>query len=220
MIFAKIDFINLLPFHIFIKKNIKSSQLKASIEYKKSYPSLITNKFKKRKVDSAFISSIASRNEKFLDFGIIARDEVLSVLLVPGIEQSDYQSKTSNALAKVLDLKGKVIIGDKALNFYHENKDAEKIDLAKLWKNKYNLPFVFAVLCFNANEKALTKLTKNFNKRYIKIPQYILEQYAIRSGVSKKHIIEYLKKIDYDLGIKEKRALKLFLKLTKEKGLK
>lgn len=219
MIFAKIDFINLLPFHIFIKKNIQSSQLKASIEYKKSYPSAITQKFKNRKVDSAFISSVASRNEKFLDFGIVAHDDVLSVLLIPGVEQSDYQSKTSNALAKVLNLKGKVIIGDKALNFYHENRDLEKIDLAKEWKNKYNLPFVFAVLCFNANEKALTKLTKNFNKRYIKIPQYILKQYSIRSGVSKKHILEYLKKIDYDLGIKEKRALKLFLKLTKEKGL-
>ena len=219
MIFAKIDFINLLPFHIYIKKNIQSSQLKASIEYKKSYPSAITQKFKNRKVDSAFISSIASRNEKFLDFGIVAQDDVLSVLLIPGIEESDYQSKTSNALAKVLNLKGKVIIGDKALNFYHENRDLEKIDLAKEWKNRYNLPFVFAVLCFNANEKALSKLTKNFNKKYIKIPQYILEQYSIRSGVSKKHILEYLKKIDYDLGIKEKRALKLFLKLTKEKGL-
>ena len=220
MIFAKIDFINLLPFHIFIKKNIKSTQLKASIEYKKSYPSVITQKFKNRKVDSAFISSIASRNEKYLDFGIIAHDDVLSVLLIPGIEQSDYQSKTSNALAKVLDLKGKVIIGDKALNFYHQNKEIEKIDLAKQWKNKYNLPFVFAVLCFNKNEKSLNKLTKNFNKKQIKIPQYILEQYSNRSGVSKKHILEYLKKIDYNLGIKEKRALKLFLKLTKEKGLR
>ena len=219
MIFAKIDFINLLPFHIFIKKNIQSSQLKASIEYKKSYPSAITQKFKNRKVDSAFISSIASRNEKFLDFGIVAHDDVLSVLLIPGIEESDYQSKTSNALAKVLNLKGKVIIGDKALNFYHENRDLEKIDLAKEWKNRYNLPFVFAVLCFNANKRALSKLTKNFNKKYIKIPQYILEQYSKRSGVSKKHILEYLKKIDYNLGIKEKRALKLFLKLTKEKGL-
>jgi chorismate dehydratase len=73
MIFAKIDFINLLPFHIFIKKNIQSTQLKSIIEYKKSYPSFINNKFKKRKVDSAFISSIASRNEKFLDFGIVAK---------------------------------------------------------------------------------------------------------------------------------------------------
>ena len=220
MIFAKIDFINLLPFHIYIKKNIKSTQLKSIIEYKKSYPSSINKEFKKRGVDSAFISSITSRNESHLDFGIVAHDEVLSVLLIPGVEEKDFQSDTSNALAKVLNLKGKVLIGDKALNFYHENQNIEKIDLAKEWKDKYNLPFVFAVLCFNANKKALVKLTKKFNKRFIKIPQYILEQYSKRSNVSKKHILEYLTKIDYNLGIKEKRSLKLFLKLTKEKGLK
>ncbi|MBP7742074.1 MAG: hypothetical protein KA073_01710 [Aliarcobacter sp.] len=220
MVFAKIDFINLLPFHIFIKKSINSTQLKAMIEYKKSYPSFINNQFKRRKVHSAFISSIASRNEKFLDFGIVAKDEVLSVLLLPGADEKDFQSQTSNALAKVLNLEGKVIIGDKALKFYHENKDIEKIDLAKQWKDKYNLPFVFAVLCFNSNKKALSKLTKNFNKRHIKIPQYILEQYSKRSGVSKNNIILYLNKIDYNLGLKEKRSLKLFLKLTKEKGLK
>ena len=81
------------------------------------------------------------------------------------------------------------------------------------------MPFVFAVLCFNANKKALDKLTKNFNKKHIKIPQYILEKYSIRSNVSKKHILEYLEKIHYKLEIKEKRSLKLFLKLTKEKGL-
>lgn len=220
MIFAKIDFINLLPFHIYIKKNIKSNQLKSIIEYKKSYPSYINNKFKKRKVDSAFISSISSRNEKFLDFGIVAKDEVLSVLLIPGIEESDFQSQTSNALAKVLDLKGKVIIGDKALKFYHDNKETTKIDLAKEWQKKFNLPFVFAVLCFNKNEKKLKKLTKNFDKRKIKIPYYILEKYSQRSGVSKINILDYLKKIDYNLGIKEKRSLKLFLRLTKEKSIK
>lgn len=219
MIFAKIDFINLLPFHIYIKKNIQSSQLKSIIEYKKSYPSYITNKFKKRKVDSAFISSIASKNEKFLDFGIVAKDEVLSVLLIPGIEAKDFQSKTSNALANVLNLKGEVIIGDKALKFYHDNPNTLKLDLAKEWQKKYNLPFVFAVLCYNKHERRLKKLTKNFNKKYIKIPQYILEQYSKRSGVSKENILKYLEKIDYDLGYKEKRALKLFLKLTKEKRI-
>lgn len=219
MIFAKIDFINLLPFHIFIKKNIKSSQQKAIIEYKKSYPSNINKKFKNRTVDSAFISSIASRNEKYLNFGIVASNEVLSVLLIPGDEEIDFQSQTSNALAKILDLKGKVIIGDKALNFYHENKNLKKIDLAKEWCNKYNLPFVFAVLCFNKNKTQLSKLTKKFNKKHIKIPQYILEKYSKRSNVSKDNILEYLKKINYTLGIKEKRSLKLFLKLTKEKGL-
>ncbi|NCB14051.1 MAG: hypothetical protein EOM78_20860, partial [Erysipelotrichia bacterium] len=146
-------------------------------------------------------------------------DDVLSVLFIPGEQESDFQSQTSNALAKVLNLEGKVIIGDKALKFYHENKDIEKIDLAKYWKDKYHLPFVFAVLCYNSNKIALKKLTKNFNKNHIKIPQYILEQYSKRSGVSKNNIILYLNKIDYNLGLKEKRSLKLFLKLTKQKGL-
>lgn len=219
MIFAKIDFINLLPFNIYIKKNIKSNQIKSIINYKKSYPSAINKRFKKRKVDAAFISSIASRNEKKLNLGIVAKNDVLSVLLIPGEYEKDYQSETSNALAKVLDLEGKVIIGDKALKYYHTTKDKNFIDLAQHWKEKYNLPFVFAVLCFNSNKKLLTKITKNFDKKKIKIPQYILKEYSKRNGISTNNILEYLNKIDYDLNIKEKRALKLFLKLTKEKGL-
>ncbi|RXJ76614.1 hypothetical protein CRV03_09200 [Arcobacter sp. F155] len=215
MLFAKIDFINLLPFHVFIKKNIKSNQVKAIIEYKKSYPSVINKKFKKRKVDSAFISSIASRGEKRLDFGIIARADVQSVILIPGEEKEDYQSETSNALAKVLDLKGKVLIGDKALKYFHDSKDKNFIDLALAWQDKYNLPFVFATLCFNKNERYLKKVTRRFNKRKIYIPQYILENYSKRSGISKEAILEYLKRIDYDIGIKEKRAIKKFLQLTK-----
>lgn len=216
MIFSKIDFINLLPFHVYIKKNIKSNQLKSSIEYKKSYPSVITNNFKKRKVHCAFISSVASKNEKHLDLGIVAKNEVLSVLILPNKKtKEDFQSKSSNALAKVLNLEGEVIIGDKALKFYHENKDEEMIDLAKKWQEKYNLPFVFAVLCYNKHGQRLKKLTKNFDKKHIKIPQYILEQYSKRSGISKKNILHYLTKIDYNLAYKEKRALKLFLSLSK-----
>ncbi len=219
MIFAKIDFINLLPFHIYIKKNIKSTQTKSIIEYKKSYPSLINKKFKKREVDSAFISSIASRNEKKLSLGIIAKKDVLSVLLIPGNDEKDFQSDTSNALAKVLDLKGKVLIGDKALKYYHNNEKKDFIDLAQYWNDKYNLPFVFAVLCYSSNKKQLEKIIKNFNKNHIKIPTYILSQYSKRTGISNKNILEYLKKIDYKIGIKEKRSLKLFFKLTKQKGI-
>ncbi|MDX9795327.1 MAG: MqnA/MqnD/SBP family protein [Arcobacteraceae bacterium] len=219
MIFGKIDFINLLPFHIYIKKNISSDQMKAIIQYKKSYPSYINQKFRKREIDAAFISSIASRNQKKLTLGIIAKKEVLSVLLIPGVTEDDYQSETSNALAKVLDLEGKVLIGDKALKFYHEHPDKPFIDLAKKWQDKYHLPFVFAVLCFNKHESLLKRLVKNFNKRTIKIPQYILKQYAKRSGISTQNILEYLTHIDYDIGRKEKKALKLFLKLTKEKGI-
>lgn len=215
MIFAKIDFINLLPFHVYMKKNIRSNQIKSIIEYKKSYPSRINQKYKRRKVDSAFISSIASRSEKRIELGIIARKEVLSVLLIPGVYEKDIQSETSNALAQVLNLEGKVIIGDKALKFYHENDKEGFIDLAKAWQDKYHLPFVFATLCYHQNGRLLKKLTRNFNKRHIKIPQYILEKYEQRSGISKQQILEYLDCIDYDMGIKERRALKLFLKLTK-----
>lgn len=219
MNFAKIDFINLLPVHIFLKKSVKSNQLKAIIEYQKSYPSAINKRFKQRKVHSAFISSIASRGEKALEFGIIARSNVQSVLLVPGKYSKDYQSDTSNALAQVLNLEGQVIIGDKALKFYHENTKESFIDLAKAWQDKYHLPFVFARLCYNQHGELLYKVMKPFNKRFVKIPQYILEQYSQRSGVSKQHILEYLKGIDYDIGYKEKRALKRFFQLTKEKGL-
>ena len=95
----------------------------------------------------------------------------------------------------------------------------EFIDLAKAWNDKYKLPFVFAVLCFNSNKKLLHKITKSFNKRHIKIPQYILKQYSKRTGISNSNILDYLDKIDYELNIKEKQSLKLFLKLTKQKGL-
>lgn len=221
MLFAKIDFINLLPFHIYIKKNIKSTQLKQIIEHNKSYPAKINKRFKKREVHSAFISSIKSKNEKSLDLGIVAKDDVLSVIAIPGAYKKDYQSDTSNALAQVLNIDGEVLIGDKALKYYHstQNKN-EIIDLAKQWKNKYNLPFVFARLCYNKNERRLKILVKNFDKQKIKIPQYILEHYSQRSGLTKNQIKDYLKKIDYNIGIKEKKALKLFFKLIDEKGIK
>lgn len=215
MIFAKIDFINLLPFHVYIKKNIKSNQIKSIIDYHKSYPSKINKKFKKREVDSAFISSIASRREKSIHLGIVAKKDVQSVLLIPGVYEKDFQSETSNALAKVLKLEGKVLIGDKALKYFHESKKRDFIDLSQEWNKKYNLPFVFALLCYNKNGRLLQKLTKNFKKEHIKIPQYILKKYEKRSGISSHQILDYLQKIDYEIGIKEKRALKLFLNLTK-----
>ena len=219
MIFAKIDYINLLPFYVFIKKNIKSSQIKAIINYKKSYPSKINNQFKKRQIDAGFISSIASKRCNCLDIGIVARKDVLSVLVLKGKYEKDFQSETSNALAKVLNIEGKVIIGDKALYHYHNSKDKEFTDLAQLWNEKYNLPFVFALLCINKHKKYLDKLSKTFLKTKVKIPQYILNQYSKKTKLSNNQILDYLKKISYKIGYKEKQSLKLFLKLNK-KGYK
>jgi len=219
MIFAKIDFINLLPFYTFIKKNIKSSQTKQIINYKKSYPSAINKKFKKRQIDAAFISSIASRKCKCLDLGIVAKDEVLSVLSLTGKYEKDIQSDTSNALSVVLGREGKVLIGDKALHYYHNSNDKDFIDLAKQWKEKYNLPFVFAKLCFNSQEKYLKNLSKSFLKTKVNIPQYILKQYSKKTGLTNKQIKNYLTKISYTISYKEKRSLKLFFRLAKQKGI-
>lgn len=214
MIFGKIDYINLLPFHVYFKKNIKSNQIKAIINYKKSYPSDINKKLNKRQIDAAFISSIESSNKNSLDFGIVAKKEVLSVLAIKGNYEEDFESSTSNVLAKILKINGKIIIGDKALKYYHSNHKDSFIDLAEVWNQKYNLPFVFARLCFNKHGKYLNKITKNFDKKKVKIPHYILNKYAQESGISVKNIKEYLEKIDYKLDIKEKKALKLFLKLS------
>jgi len=218
MIFGKIDFINLLPFYVFIKKNISSSQTKQIINYKKSYPSAINKKFIKRKIDAAFISSITSQKAKSLDIGIVAQHEVLSVLALEGKYEKDYQSDTSNTLAKVLGVEGKIIIGDKALQHYHSGVDKNFIDLAQKWRETYDLPFVFARLCYNKNEKLLQRLVKNFLKSKVKIPQYILKEHIQRSGLSEKQIKEYLSKISYKISYKEKKSLKLFFKLVKAQG--
>jgi chorismate dehydratase len=216
MIFAKIDFINLLPFYIFIKQHIKSSQIKQIINYKKSYPSKINKQFHTKKIDAAFISSIASKNCKCLDIGIVAKKEVDSVLVLTNKpNKNDFQSNTSNALAKILDIQGEVIIGDRALTyFYHNQQDENIVDLDKQCKKKYNLPFVFARLCINKEFKYINNLANKFLTTKVYIPQYILKQYAKRSELTTKQILDYLSKISYKISYKEKLSLKKFLKLS------
>jgi chorismate dehydratase len=215
LLFGKIDYINLAPFHVFLKQNIKSSQLKQSIEYKKSFPSDINKKFKSRQIDAAFISSIESKrgNFKSLDAGIVAKNKVKSVLVKAGSYKADSHSATSNALAKVLGIDGEVIIGDKALKLYLQNPNIY-IDLAKSWNDKHGLPFVFARFCVNRNYKFYKRLVDQFLKKNHKIPQYILIKYAKRSNISQKDIKEYLKLISYNIDTKSKKSLKLFLKDT------
>ena len=65
----------------------------------------------------------------------------------------------------------------------------------------------------------MKQVSNGFLKTKVKIPQYILKQYVDRSGLSAKQIQEYLTKISYEISYKEKKSLKLFFKLTKEKGI-
>jgi chorismate dehydratase len=214
--FGSISYLNLLPFQIFFKKNISNCHIKKLVSFNKSYPSIINRKFLQKKIDAAFISSIKSKNQKCTNLGIISYKEVYSVFLIPNKDFiNDLESDTSNMLAKILNLKGKIIIGDKALKLYLHNKNENLKDLSLEWYKKYKLPFVFARLCFNKKSKRIKKLVKKFSYTKTKIPQYYLKKEASKKGISEKDLLWYLDNIYYKIGWREEKALKLFLKKAK-----
>jgi len=194
-----------------MKRFTKSSQQSMSMHYKRGVPSVINEKFISRRVDAAFISSISAKKYQHVDLGIIAKKEVLSVLVIPHVKDiSDTESATSNVLAKVLDIKGEVLIGDKALKYYLQGKP--HVDLAKEWRKRYNLPFVFALLCFHKDKKIYKNIERNFLQRRVRIPQYILKQASKRTDVSSNDILKYLEYISYELDTKAKKGLMKFYK--------
>lgn len=199
-----------------MKRYSQNSQQSHSLHYKRGVPSQINKAFKAKKVDAAFISSVMSKKCKCLNLGILARKEVQSVLLLPGTPLNDTESATSNVLAKVLNLEGEVIIGDKALRHYL-NSEEKGIDLAKVWFERQGLPFVFARLCYHKNQKAYKKLSKQFLKKSHKIPQYILEKASLKTDIKKTDILNYLKLIEYKLDAHALLSLKRFLRLAKQK---
>ncbi len=213
MIFGKIEYLNLLPFHIFMKRYLKGSAQQQALHYKRGVPSQINEAFRRHKIDAAFISSIASKKCQCTDIGILARKEVHSVLLLPGKTKSDTESATSNVLAKVLNLEGEVLIGDKALKHFLKHDD-DAIDLAKVWYEQHRLPFVFARLCYHGNPRQYEKLSKKFLTSSHKIPHYILEKSSRRTGIDKNDISDYLKLIEYKIDRHAKLSLKRFLRLA------
>lgn len=212
MIFGKIDYLNLLPFYIFLEKSLSSSAFKKRLEYWRGVPSEINRKFHSRKVDFAFISSVTSANSKCSNLGIIARNEVLSVLVLPKENLKDSASQTSNRLAQILKIDGEVIIGDRALNHFFKNGTG--VDLAKEWNKKFNLPFVFAKLCFHKNVKFIKNLERKFKKERVFIPHYRLKRVAKKLDISIENIQLYLSKIDYKCEYKTEKSLKKFIKLS------
>lgn len=214
MIFGKIDYLNLLPFHVFMKQHMRHSRLQATINHKKGVPSEINKAFKRRQVDAAFISSVEASKYKSVSLGIIAKKEVLSVLLLPGENQRDTASATSNILAKVLKLEGRVLIGDKALAYQLQHQDG--IDLAKVWHDKYQLPFVFATLCYHKNEKQLRRIAKRFSHSNIKIPQYLIKKASLKTGIPISDIKHYLTKISYTMDTKSEQSLQKFIHMKRK----
>ena len=209
MLFGSISYLNLLPFQVFIKHYISHNATKMSFNYKRAVPSTINKALKRRAINAGFISSVESRKCKCTDLGIIAHKNVYSVLLLEGDNQTDPASATSNQLARVLDLQGKVLIGDAALKYYLDG--GKGIDLSQAWYNKTKLPFVFARLCYNRHGKNIEKLARSFANSKVKIPQYILKREAKKREITPKQLSWYLEHIYYEIDWKAKKSLKKFL---------
>ncbi|AFV98551.1 MULTISPECIES: MqnA/MqnD/SBP family protein [unclassified Sulfuricurvum] len=217
MIFGKIDFLNLLPFHVFIKRYARSTRFNQSLHYHKGVPSALNREFAMRRIDAAFISSITAKNCRHFGVGIVAQREVLSVLSLPNADKADEDSATSNLLSRILDIHGEVLIGDKALRYYYGG--GEHIDLGKIWHERTRLPFVFALLCTHNHTDELKRLSRAFVAKRVKIPYYMLMDASRRSTLSPAQITHYLKFISYKVGIKEERGYKAFVREAKNKRL-
>lgn len=218
MRFGKINYLNLVPFDIFIKKYPTTSTFRAFLNHHKNYPAKLNKEFFFRRIDAGFISSIAGMKAQKTNSGIIAYGEVWSVIVLPKPTKSDYQSASSNALARILGEKGEVLIGDRALRYKLSGK--KYVDLGQKWWEKYRLPFVFGILCFNKNSDFYKNISLHFNATRVYIPQYLLSNYAKQSGVGKRDILAYLKHIHYKITPKGKASLKYFYRLIRINRLK
>jgi len=183
-----------------------------SFRYKRAVPSQINRALRRGDINAAFISSVESRRYRCADLGIIADGSVYSVLLIDGESREDPASASSNALAELLGLRGRVLIGDAALQYYLSGGSAT--DLSYIWKEQTGLPFVFARLCYNRHGRYIQKLVKRFKNIEQKIPQYILKAEAKSRGITPKELLWYLEHIHYKLDYRAKRSLKLFLDST------
>ena len=193
MLLGKIDYLNLLPFHVFLKSLPLPSYVKKSIEFKKGVPSKLCADLYYRRIDAAVISSIESRRAKYrkLPLGIVAKREVLSVLVRKNsAPRLDPASMSSNMLARVLDLSGEVLIGDSALKALLSQGKDKFYDLGEIWQQRTGLPFVFGRLC--------------------------LQSYALSRGIKEREILNYLKFIGYKIDVREELALKKFIAKSKK----
>ncbi|MBN2815065.1 MAG: hypothetical protein JXQ67_00140 [Campylobacterales bacterium] len=211
MIFGKIEYLNLLPFHVFMKRFTRTSSMKMSMEYKKGVPARINTAFYAKRVDAAFISSISAKRSRRVGLGIVAKRSVKSVIVIPNEQyKKDKESASSNVLAQILGLQGEVLIGDKALRYALSHNDY--IDMAERWHKQYKLPFVFALLCYHKDAQLYKKIEREFLKRPVKIPGYILTIAARRVGIEESEILEYLQLISYRVDTHAKMGLKKFYK--------
>jgi chorismate dehydratase len=220
------------------------------IDLQEDIPSICAQKLKFGQVDLALVPvALLPELDHYSilsDFCIGANGKVDTVKLysrVPIKEikslSLDYQSKSSNALSRVLfhyywkqkvefksampgfenlagDSDAMVVIGDRC--FELNGKFPYEYDLAETWKNFTGLPFVFAAWV------GTTEPDKNFIMEFNDVLQYGIKHIdkAVAEGfftsnLSYDKALHYLtERIDYNLDASKLQALEKFLNLFKQ----
>ncbi|MEO1941679.1 MAG: MqnA/MqnD/SBP family protein [Campylobacterales bacterium] len=216
--FGEINYLNLLPFRFYLKRH----RYREKWVIKTGTPAQVNRWFREGRIDGGFLSSIRAVEGVRYPVGIGAEGSVWSVLLSPAREGGDPASNTSNLLPMALDLKGQVVIGDRALQLYL--KEPEKwVDLGEEWYRRFQLPFLFAQLSSRYPSRELERVVAGFLKRgrrVYRIPRYILQWEGARRGLAPRQVERYLQLIRYPVGWREELGFKRFLRLLGKKGVK
>lgn len=217
---GRIEYLNLLPFFVFLKRFPLTTASKQFALHHHSYPAKLNTDYLFRRIDSGFISSFAARKQRLSCAGIVGKGKVQSVLAIIGESGADYQSATSNALLQTLQINGRVLIGDRALVFYLTHDKSAFVDLAEAWFAKHRLPFVFGRFCYQTKSALHGKIARGFVQSRVKIPDYILSQAARDTKIEPKHIRAYLRQIFYKIGAKERKSIRVFYTECNAHGLR
>lgn len=128
------------------------------------------------------------------------------VMFLPGPE--GFEDKISGSTAGL-------VIGDKALD--QELKSEYIYDLAEAWKSMYDLPFVFAV--WVSRKELPVDFIQQFNAAQSQGIARIDQLVQLMANTRKHFDLDqyYNRNISYVLDVDKKKALELFLSVTKEK---
>jgi chorismate dehydratase len=122
------------------------------------------------------------------------------------------------------DSSAAVLIGDKALYHYYNDKYPYKYDLGRAWYEMTSLPFVFGLWIINTNLKINEDELNRFIKKLLDIKQdskknlaALIEHYSFK-GLTPYQIIDYWETINYDLTDEHIQGLNLFYEYAKMIG--
>ncbi|MCX8057586.1 MAG: menaquinone biosynthesis protein [Ignavibacteria bacterium] len=195
----------------FFEKENDFTYLKYGIVGNKNVKSvLLYSKFPIEQLDK---KSIAVTDETSTSFRLL---QVLLELKY-GLDVVYVREKISAREKTLPNFDAFLTIGDEALKFLKNKLDGFNYiyDLAQLWYDWKNLPFVFAVWAVKKDLPqtkidALDKLLNDALNKFFSSTTEIEEYYNVKIGFTQKEIQDYLNNIVYRLGEKEIQSISLF----------